>query len=675
MRKGKGFARWLPKDEPINSEPFGKIDYLGGLLVLFVSFGVYLHTLTPTVGFHDSGELITVAYTSGIAHPPGYPLYTLFGKLFCTLIPIGNIAYRMNMESALFASLAVMMTYFIILKLLIINYQLSIIRIIPSIVASLILAFSATFWEQAVIAEKYTLNAFFFTLLIFILLKWQEAQNSKLKTQNYLYLFAFMLGLSFTHHFQTAYLVPGSIFFISATLWNHRDTEVQRKKKSPQISQIFSIRNPQSAIRNFLKMGLLFILPLTLWLYLPLRASQNLPLNCDWGNPKTWERFIAHLSVKEYHYFMVFSAKECLNHLFLNLKTVFVSEYGLLVFFSICGFFISLKNKPIFSLFLLLVGLANIFHLTTYAIPISNTKDYHLPSYIIFSLWTGQAMFFIASFAKRFSLLLLFVPLFLFISHYQEANKVRYYFAYDNGRNMLKSLRDDALLFTYTDDDLFPLWYLQYCSRFRDDTVSINILRLQYDWYAEGLKEKTGLSFSLLPQELSNLKGGEDVTRFRIKDIVDKNIKNSPVYIFPFQFIPDNPSFREGIAYRVLEKGINEIGFKTAIKKSQERFLWREFNSDSKGKEMINRYVDVYYTRGLEYGSQGMYEEAALEFKEVLKHSPLHCEAFFNSGVAYFKMGRRKEAEACFKKTLVINPAHQSARRSLELIYQVKDKK
>ncbi|MFH0774464.1 MAG: DUF2723 domain-containing protein [bacterium] len=124
MRKGKGFARWLPGDEPIRPEPFGKIDYLGGFLVLFISFGVYLYTLTPTVGFHDSGELITVAYTLGIAHPPGYPLYTLLGKVFCTLIPIGNIAYRMNMESALFASLAVMMTYFITLKLFTVHCSL-----------------------------------------------------------------------------------------------------------------------------------------------------------------------------------------------------------------------------------------------------------------------------------------------------------------------------------------------------------------------------------------------------------------------------------------------------------------------------------------------------------------------------------------------------------------------
>ncbi|MEW6104354.1 MAG: DUF2723 domain-containing protein [bacterium] len=152
-----------------------------GLLVFVCAFGVYLHTLTPSVGLHDSGELITVAYTLGIAHPPGYPLYTLLGKLWTTIIPIGSIAFRMNMQSALFASLAVMMTYFITLKVSGRAEERKNGRIISSVVASLILAFSATFWEQAVIAEKYTLNAFFASLLIFILLKWQD---SRLKTQD-----------------------------------------------------------------------------------------------------------------------------------------------------------------------------------------------------------------------------------------------------------------------------------------------------------------------------------------------------------------------------------------------------------------------------------------------------------------------------------------------------------
>ncbi|MDI6751352.1 MAG: DUF2723 domain-containing protein [bacterium] len=209
-------------------------DY-GAVFVLLVSFGIYLLTLTPTVGLHDSGDMITSSYVLGIAHPPGYPLYTLFGKGWMTVIPIGNIAYRMNMQSALFASLAVMMVYLIILKLSISNYQLAITRIIPGVVAALIFAFSTTFWEQAVIAEKYTLNAFFFSLLIFILLKWQETYNLQLTTYNYLYLFAFILGLSFTHHFQTIYIVPAAIFF----LFSHRGHREHRGR----IHFKFSISN------------------------------------------------------------------------------------------------------------------------------------------------------------------------------------------------------------------------------------------------------------------------------------------------------------------------------------------------------------------------------------------------------------------------------------------------
>ncbi|MEW6102790.1 MAG: DUF2723 domain-containing protein [bacterium] len=218
------------RNDEVTSQ-FKTIDYIFGIFCFFVSFGVYFHTLTPTVGFHDSGELISVAYTLGIAHPPGYPLYTLFGKLWTTLIPIGNIAFRMNMESALFASLACMMVYFITLRLTSL--------IIPSIVASLTLAFSLTFWEQAVISEKYTLNAFFATLIIFILLKWEDKiRNQKSEIRN-LYLFSFILGLSFTHHFQTIYLVPASVFFILAVFWKNRK---KFKTQSPKLKTIFHFR-------------------------------------------------------------------------------------------------------------------------------------------------------------------------------------------------------------------------------------------------------------------------------------------------------------------------------------------------------------------------------------------------------------------------------------------------
>ena len=65
---------------------------------------VYLATMMPGSAFVDTGEFQTVTYVLGVAHPTGYPFYTMFGKLFGTLIPIGSWAYRMNLLSALSAS-------------------------------------------------------------------------------------------------------------------------------------------------------------------------------------------------------------------------------------------------------------------------------------------------------------------------------------------------------------------------------------------------------------------------------------------------------------------------------------------------------------------------------------------------------------------------------------------
>ncbi|PIV53793.1 MAG: hypothetical protein COS17_01985, partial [Elusimicrobia bacterium CG02_land_8_20_14_3_00_37_13] len=61
-------------------------------------FQVYLYTMFPTIApYRDAGEMATVIHTLSVAHPPGYPLYTLIGKIFVLLIPFGNVAYRLNL--------------------------------------------------------------------------------------------------------------------------------------------------------------------------------------------------------------------------------------------------------------------------------------------------------------------------------------------------------------------------------------------------------------------------------------------------------------------------------------------------------------------------------------------------------------------------------------------------
>jgi hypothetical protein len=103
---------------PAPAEPvfWGRLDYLTAGVAAFFALIVYILTLGPTVTGEDSGELVSAAYTLGIAHPPGYPLWCILGHLF-TYIPFGPVAWRVNLMSATFGSLTVFLVCLVGLKL------------------------------------------------------------------------------------------------------------------------------------------------------------------------------------------------------------------------------------------------------------------------------------------------------------------------------------------------------------------------------------------------------------------------------------------------------------------------------------------------------------------------------------------------------------------------------
>jgi hypothetical protein len=74
-------------------------------VVVAFAFGIYLRTLMPSIGFWDTAEAQTVPHTLSIFHPTGFPTYTMLGWLW-SQIPIGEVAYRMNLLSAVCLSLA-----------------------------------------------------------------------------------------------------------------------------------------------------------------------------------------------------------------------------------------------------------------------------------------------------------------------------------------------------------------------------------------------------------------------------------------------------------------------------------------------------------------------------------------------------------------------------------------
>lgn len=119
---------------------------------------VYGRTLAPTLAGGDSGELTTAAYTLGVAHPPGYPLYTLLGKAF-SLLPYGSIAWRLNLFSAVCNTAAVVVLLWTVWR-----WSGD---ALAGFTAAAMFAFSPLAWRYALVAEVFALNTFLVCCLLY----------------------------------------------------------------------------------------------------------------------------------------------------------------------------------------------------------------------------------------------------------------------------------------------------------------------------------------------------------------------------------------------------------------------------------------------------------------------------------------------------------------------------
>lgn len=206
---------------------------------------VYLLTLAPTVFTLDSAEFATAAYTLGIVHSPGYVVYLMIAKGM-TLIPVGDVAYRVNLLSALFS----MLTYMTLFPLLTRFTE----RPIIACASSLTLLFSYYAWSVSVVAEVYTMQMWLFALLLLLLLRWREEGRT-----SQLYLLAFTAGLTAANNMTTVLWWPGLVWFLFYI--EKRTTEQGANKRA---------RLTLSRLGGAALCGLVGLLPL---LYLPLRSA------------------------------------------------------------------------------------------------------------------------------------------------------------------------------------------------------------------------------------------------------------------------------------------------------------------------------------------------------------------------------------------------------------------
>ena len=200
---------------PSHSERFQRSDFIAAGLVTLITFAVYVATMAPNVTLEDSGELITAAAKFGVPHPPGYPLWTMSGFILSHLLPFGNLAWRINLLSALFGAAANAVLTLLAChsgRWLVQRWSDAPIQPVArqfcfyaGLLAGLTLGFSNVMWCQAVISAVHgTLIALFVNLVLLLFYLWMlEPQKT-----HRLILTVFVFALGLTNHHTLIQMIP-----------------------------------------------------------------------------------------------------------------------------------------------------------------------------------------------------------------------------------------------------------------------------------------------------------------------------------------------------------------------------------------------------------------------------------------------------------------------------------
>jgi hypothetical protein len=231
-------------------------------LVGAVAFVLYALTAYPTVAGGDSGELTAAVATGGVIHPPGYPLYSLLGRLFVILPITSGVAGRLNLMSAVLDAAAAGFVFAAVER----RCRSG----MAALAAAFTFAFAPAVWKYALCAEVFALNDLLVAVLLWLATRYDEDGRRVWALSG-----AFVCGLGLSNH-HTFVLVAVPV--MAWALWRGRCDR-------------FTIRFAGQLAGAFA----LGLLP---YAYLPLAASSASPVS--WGATGTWSGFWTHVSRREY---------------------------------------------------------------------------------------------------------------------------------------------------------------------------------------------------------------------------------------------------------------------------------------------------------------------------------------------------------------------------------------
>jgi len=507
--------------------------YRAAAVVSALVFVLYVITLAPSTAMWDTSEYIAAAYTLGLPHPPGNPLFVLLGRFFAVLPIAPNVAMRINILAALCSAGAAGMWFLITERVLVGWLPERWQRVVGGSLAALIGATAFTVWAQSVVNEKvYTVSLLGLAIVSWLIVRWCDDPDGP-KADRLLVLIAYLSGLGFANHMAGFLALPA-------------------------VGAAVAIRRPAMLLRPKLLLAIAgaLLLGMTPFLTQPLRAAyfpainEGEPTGCatqigvgctlskatydrfmynfnrgQYGKPGLTERqapFIAQVEM-----WWLYFRWQWLRDPFGNYPAVQKMLATLFLLLGGLGGYVHWRRDRrsfwYFGPLMFMVTLALIYYMNfKYGSSQSpelgdaverevRDRDYfYLWSFSALSVWIALGLVFvwetvaalIASEKVRVGdetldlprrrswllatpvLALAIIPLF---ANWKSASRAGQTDTADFAADLLNSVEPYGILITAGDNDTFPLWYAQEVEGMRRDVIVACLSLLRTDWYTRQL--------------------------------------------------------------------------------------------------------------------------------------------------------------------------------------------
>ncbi|KAM6445445.1 protein O-mannosyl-transferase TMEM260 [Rhynochetos jubatus] len=450
---------------------------------------LYTATLPPALPGGDAGELITAAYELGVAHPPGYPLFTLLAKLATGLLPIGSPAYRVNLLCGLLGAAAASLLFYTVFRLSG-SYA-------GGILAAGVFSFSRLTWQWSIAAEVFSLNNLFVGLLMALTTRFEEASTAKERSK-ISKLGAFCCGLSLCNQHTIVLYIACIVPWVLSRLFRKREL----------------------SLGHLLKLGLCFLAGLLPYLYLPASSYLN-RARWTWGDQTTFQGFLTHFLREEYGTFNLAksetgsSMKEMLAFQLAQMKSELSLPVLALALVACVSTALPRKQQksPVIWLFTGMLCLYSLFFAWRANLDITKplflgvVERFWLQSSAVVAVLAGLGLATLASVGSTVLEGSRVLPWLEWLSalalvasqvwaNYSLCDQSNNYVVDKFARNLLSSMPTGAVVLLRGDLPGNALRYVHYCEGMRPDITLVDQEMMTYKWYLPKLaKHLPGVYF------------------------------------------------------------------------------------------------------------------------------------------------------------------------------------